>query len=303
MITSHKLSKRYGEINVVDNVSININKGEIYGFIGLNGAGKTTTMRMLLGMIKSTSGYCSVNGEKITPKSYDLWSKLGYMIETPNSYPQLTVHENLKLAKRYKKVDNKFAIDEMLELLELKKYARLKAKNLSLGNKQRLGLAKALIHNPEILILDEPTNGLDPEGIQYLRKMFLNLADKGVTLMISSHILDELGKYASRIGIIHNGKLMIETDAHELKSKFAKYVVVATKNQQSCKEVLNKNGYLRLDSRNGNINVYDQKALESPELISQLLVNNGLPPSTLAINEENLETYFFNIIGNKNHTA
>jgi len=192
VIRTHNLSKHYGKVKAVDGISLNVRKGEIYGFLGLNGAGKTTTIRMLLGMIHPTTGESYLNGEKVNARMHNLWNHVGYLVEIPYSYPQLTVRENLEIVRRLRFLPDSRAVDSVIEKLQLGPYHNRKAKNLSLGNAQRLGLAKALIHNPDILILDEPANGLDPAGIVEIRELLRDLAfNKGVTIFISSHILGE----------------------------------------------------------------------------------------------------------------
>ena len=156
------LTKRYGDIVAVDNLSLRIPAGGIYGFLGLNGAGKTTTIRMLLGMIKPGAGSVSLFGTRVRPGQKSIWERVGYMVETPHSYPELTVRENLEIIRRLRRLDNSGAVEEVIGQLKLTHDADRRAGMLSLGNRQRLGLAKALIHHPDLLILDEPANGLDP---------------------------------------------------------------------------------------------------------------------------------------------
>ena len=177
------LSKRYKGFSAVEDISLEIEKGEIYGFIGLNGSGKTTTIKMLLGMIRPSEGSCSIDGQKIGLFSHSVWSKVGSLVETPYAYPELTVKENLEIFRRLRQVADASAVEQAMEQLNLTGYANKKAGKLSLGNTQRLGIAKALLHKPEILILDEPSNGLDPAGILEVRELFRHLAhDLGVTI-------------------------------------------------------------------------------------------------------------------------
>ena len=165
MIRTVNLSKHYSDVKAVSEINLNVRKGEIYGFLGLNGAGKTTTIRMLLGLIHPTSGEAYILNEKVHANHNELFKKIGSLVEIPYSYPNLTVRENLEIVRRLRFIKDKNAVNNVIEKLKLDQYANRKSKNLSLGNAQRLGLAYALIHNPEILILDEPTNGLDPAGI------------------------------------------------------------------------------------------------------------------------------------------
>ena len=176
IIRTDNISKYFGEVKAADNISLSVRKGEIYGFLGLNGAGKTTTIRMLLGMIKPTSGESYLNGEKVDANSHNLWNSVGYLVEIPYSYPELTVRENLEIVRRLRLLPDSNSVDKVIKKLKLEAYQDRKAKNLSLGNAQRLGLAKAIIHNPDILILDEPANGLDPAGIVEIRELLHDLA-------------------------------------------------------------------------------------------------------------------------------
>jgi ABC-2 type transport system ATP-binding protein len=207
IIRTDNISKHFRDVRAVSDMSLCVRKGEIYGFLGLNGAGKTTTIRMLLGMIRPTSGAAFINGTKVSADNTELWKHIGSLVEIPFSYPELTVRENLEMFRRLRFLQDKKVVDLIIHKLKLGAYADRKAKNLSLGNNQRLGLAKALIHDPEILILDEPANGLDPAGIFEIREMLCDLTvNNGVTIFISSHILSEISRFATRIGIIHEGK-------------------------------------------------------------------------------------------------
>ena len=171
IIKTENLTKVYGKLPAVDSVSLSVKQGEIFGFLGLNGAGKTTTIRMLLGMIKPSSGACYLKGKKVNPGNLEIWKDVGYIVETPHSYPELTVKDNLEIFRLLRGIEDKNTVDWIIENLRLGRYASKKVKHLSLGNAQRLGIAKALIHKPEILILDEPTNGLDPAGVVEVREL------------------------------------------------------------------------------------------------------------------------------------
>ena len=232
IIATGQLTKRYGKVLAVDGVSLNVRKGEIYGFLGLNGAGKTTTIRMLLGMIKPTAGTAYICGKKTNAGNYRLWEQVGYMVETPHAYPDITVTENLEISRRLRGISDTNAVKNVMEKLQLTQYKDRKTKTLSLGNAQRLGLAKALIHNPAILILDEPANGLDPAGIVEIRLLLLDISqNKNVTVFISSHILGEISRLAARIGIIHEGRLLEEIETSAIKEEdLENYFLQAIKN-------------------------------------------------------------------------
>jgi ABC-2 type transport system ATP-binding protein len=300
VIRTEKISKHYKDARAVSEVSLSVRKGEIYGFLGLNGAGKTTTIRMLLGMIRPTSGNAYINDIKISAGNTGLWNQVGSLVEVPYSYPELTVRENLEIFRRLRFLKEKKTVDLVIEKLRLGQYADRKAKDLSLGNNQRLGLAKALIHNPEILILDEPANGLDPAGIFEIREMLCDLAgNNGVTIFISSHILGEISRFADRIGIIHEGRLFQEMDSAQLETLSRKHLLVSANDLNKASAVLSEKGYVP-GFRNGNIlEINDEKAISEPDVISSLLVNSGCPPTMLMVEEEDLETYFLRAIGLK----
>ena len=297
VIRTENISKQYKEVKAVDCVSLNVNKGEIYGFLGLNGAGKTTTIRMLLGMIKPSNGQAYINGRKIDAGQFDIWKQVGYMVEMPYSYPELTVRENLEMLASLRGIKDRTAVASVIEKLKLTEYADRKAKNLSLGNGQRLGLAKALIHSPEILILDEPANGLDPAGIVEIRELLTTLAANGSTIFISSHILSEVARLATRIGIIHRGALIQEADFEELDKSRLRALNIGVKDSGKAMQFLLKNGYSAEMGNDGVILVSGEKALAKPEEAAELLVKAGFPPYLLKVEEEGLEKYFLRIIG------
>ncbi|MEI6090424.1 MAG: ABC transporter ATP-binding protein [bacterium] len=303
IINTENLTKYYKNVHAVDGISISVNKGEIYGFLGLNGAGKTTTIRMLLGMIKPTSGSAYIKSKRVFADNIELWKNVGSLVEVPYSYPDLTVRENLEIIRRLRFIPDKSSVDQIIDKLQIGAYSNRKAKNLSLGNAQRLGLAKALIHNPEILILDEPTNGLDPAGIHEIREMFNDLAlNQGKTIFISSHILGEVSRFATRIGIIHEGKLIQEIDTKELDKQCQKRLFVNADNAQAARAELIENGYTLGERKDGVTEVLDNEAIKHPDIIATMLVNSGFPPTLLQVEEEDLESYFLRIIGMKGVT-
>ena len=297
VISTKNLSKHYGRLKAVDKVTINVKKGEIYGFLGLNGAGKTTTIRMLLGLISPTSGEAFLNGVKVNPGNHAMWNNVGYLVEIPYSYPDLTVRKNLEIIRLLRFIKEKKTIDSILEKLKLDRYSEVRCKNLSQGNAQRLGLAKALIHNPEILLLDEPANGLDPEGIVEIRKMLTDLAlNGGTTIFISSHILGEISKLATRIGIIHEGQIIHESSVSEMEKLRKHCVKVKARNPRGAKELLEKNKYSISVTDNGIIEITGMEATQNPDKIAEILVNAGYPPLMLNTVEEDLETFFLRVI-------
>lgn len=264
VIETRGLTKRYSGLTAVDNLSICVRKGEIYGFLGLNGAGKTTTIRMLLGLANPTSGQAFLEGQLIKAGEAGPWNDVGYLVETPTAYPDLSVLENLKIITRLRHLSDK-VIDPVIEQLHLGAYKSIKAGNLSLGNAQRLGLAKALLHNPKILILDEPSNGLDPVGIVEVRETLKTLArEKGVTIFISSHILGEVAKLTTRIGIIHKGRMVREFEAAELNQPGKNKQILDLKNRDNVLAGLRRLGLEARPGENHNsVEVWHEEDLES----------------------------------------
>ena len=300
VIETRNLIKRFGKLTAVDHVSLSVEQGEIFGFLGLNGAGKTTTIRMLLGMIRPTAGSAFLFGEKVSAGSCSLWESLGYLVETPSFYPELTVWENLEIIRRLRRIPDRKSVEAVMDKLRLTSYQHMKAGHLSLGNVQRFGLAKALLHHPDILILDEPANGLDPAGIVEIRELFRDLASNhGVTIFISSHILGELSKFATRIGIIHEGQLIRELNADELARLLNKKLVVDARDRESVRLKLLGDGYSVSLSKDGSLEMTGKEVIDHPEYIANILVQAGLPPTLLKVEEEDLESYFLRTIGGK----
>lgn len=298
-IETNGLSKFYSQVRAVDSVNLRVNPGEIYGFIGLNGAGKTTTIRALLGMIGPSAGSVQVLGQAVGPNGRGPWGRVGHLVEAPAAYPELTVRENLEIARRLHFIPDKSATVRVIELLGLAAYADRKAGVLSTGNLQRLGLARALLHEPELLILDEPANGLDPAGVVEIRELLASLAHaKGVTVFMSSHILTEVDRLATRIGIIHKGRLIEEFDAAKLEELRSHRLEIKTRNLEAAQSALAKAGFA-VKINESMIVVTDARAIDATEEVATLLVNAGTPPSRLAVVQEDLENYFLRLTGEK----
>ena len=297
VIHTEDVVKLFGKVRAVDGIALSVDKGEIYGFLGLNGAGKTTTIRMLLGMIRPTSGTCYLNGKKVHAGSHGLWDRVGYLVEIPYSYPDLSVRENLEIIRRLRFISDQGVVDAIIEELKLGPYRDRLAKHLSQGNAQRLGIAKALMHHPDILLLDEPANGLDPAGIVEIRELLRDLAfNKGVTIFISSHILEEISKFATRIGIIHEGRLIQETNTDELEHFRNRSLHVHTNDDEGARKTLTKGGYDTKKAKGDFLEITCKEAVNSPEQVASFLVNEGYPPAMLKVEEEDLESYFLRII-------
>jgi ABC-2 type transport system ATP-binding protein len=289
------LVKHYdGGVKAVDGASLSVGPGEIYALLGLNGAGKTTTIRTLLGMIKPTAGSVSLFGTPVSPAAQRLWARVGYLVETPAGYPELTVAQNLALTARLKRLPGG-AARQVGERLGLTPYARRRARDLSLGNQQRLGLAKALIGKPELLILDEPANGLDPAGVTEIRQLLKTLAAQGTTILLSSHILAEVAKLATRIGIIHSGRMVTEVAATDLPMLLVRTLRVRCRDHDTAEWILRQGGYEPHSDVDGYLAMTAQAAVEHPDEVATLLVDAGCPPLHLAVQEEDLESLFLRL--------
>lgn len=297
VIETRKTIKRFGKITAVDDLSMSVRKGEIYGFLGLNGAGKTTTIRMLLGMIRPSSGEVLLFGKKVAADCTTLWRKVGYLVEIPYSYPGLTVRENLEISRRMHLVADHDAVDRVIEVCKLDHYSERLSGKLSLGNAQRLGIAKALLHGPELLLLDEPANGLDPAGIVEIRELLCDLAfNRNVTIFVSSHVLGEIAKTATRIGIIHEGRLVQETNFTDLEKYRKRSLRLDTRDRAGAKKVLELKGLSVDDSSGKYLEIHDRNVFDRPDDLTAYLAREGYPPMMIGLVEEDLETYFLRVV-------
>lgn len=296
IMTTQNLTKKYGEKAAAKDINIHIREGEIYGLIGRNGAGKTTIMRMLSGLSNPTEGSFSLFG-KTGKDALKEMKNVGVLIEHPGLYPNMTAYENLRLKAIAMGCDNKKYIDEVLELIGLTGARDKKSKSFSLGMRQRLGIGLALIGDPKIIILDEPINGLDPQGIVEVRKMLEKLRDeKKITIMISSHILDELGKLADSYGIIHEGNLVDEFTTDELHERCGRYISVNTDDNSAAAQVIKSGGFNDVDiDEDGFIRINDR--LDDVQLIVKRLVEKDLVPNHVTVKDISLEDYYLNVTG------
>jgi ABC-2 type transport system ATP-binding protein len=294
IVTVRGVSKQYGQLMAVDDVTLEVRRGEVYALLGLNGAGKTTLIRLLLGMIRATAGQVEIAKQQVSARA--VWSQVGYLVETPSAYPELTVRENLEVVRRLRRVADRSAVDDVIDLFDLRPYADLRARALSLGNMQRLGLAKAFLHRPALLVLDEPVNSLDPAGVVEVRTLLMQLArDQGVTVLLSSHRLAEVARVATRIGVMHRGRLVDEFDANALASRVHTQLEVGARDLNRATQVLHEAGFDARDE-SGELILRDSWALCHPELVATALVRVGVPPTRLATTEEDLETYFLRLV-------
>jgi ABC-2 type transport system ATP-binding protein len=297
-IETNRLSKSYGNVRAVDSVNLRVRPGEIYGFLGLNGAGKTTTIRALLGMIHPSDGNVKVLGQALGRDGHGPWKRVGHLVESPAAYPELTVRENLDVARRLQGIQNPKVVDDIMTKLSIASYTDRKAGTLSSGNFQRLGLARAMLHEPELLILDEPANGLDPAGVVEIRELLKSLTgERGVTVFMSSHILTEVDRLATRIGIIHNGRLIEELDTDKLERLRSKRLEVKTHDLDGAQISLQGAGYKSI-LNDKMLFLEEERAIEHPDIIAQILVNAGMPPTHLIVKQQDLEEHFMQLTGN-----
>lgn len=298
LIETNNLTKQYGEQKSVANLSIHVKKGRIYGLLGRNGAGKTTTMKMLLGLTNPTSGEVRIFGKDIRTDKKKVLSRIGNLIESPGFYPNLTGTENLKIMARLRGIPNRNAINNALNVVGLPYKDKKLFSQYSLGMKQRLGIANAILHDPELLILDEPINGLDPIGIVEVRDFIKHLStEQGKTILISSHILSEMALLADDIGIIDQGVLLEEESLEELQrrnSKFVHFVVTDTSQASRILEAYFHTSNFHIDD-NYNLRLYDTEIDVST--ITRKWIESGLNISEVHNQNDTLEDYFKQVTG------
>lgn len=296
ILQTNNLTKTLGGKDLVSDVNLHIRKGEIYGFLGLNGAGKTSVMKMLTNLWKPTKGSIEIFGEALTPKSYEVLGKIGSIIEFPTFYEHMTGRDNLQIHCEYMGYYCQGSVDKALDMLDLTAGADKQVKNYSLGMKERLGIARAILCRPEILILDEPTNGLDPAGMKQIRELFKALCSEyGITVMLSSHILSEVESIADTIGIIHHGRMMKEVSLKEIEEMNLNYIELAVVNEKAAAYVLaDKMGALNFKIvEDGIIRVYDQRI--STQELSKTMALNDVEIVSIGRKAETLEDYFLKL--------
>ena len=300
IIQAYELTKRFGDTLAVDSVDLNVAQGEIYGFLGLNGAGKTTTIRSLLGMIRPTRGSVMLFGVPVGPGGRGPWDRVGHMVEAPAAYPELSVCQNLEIAARLRGArKGSGAISATIERFGLAEDADRRAGTLSSGNLQRLGLARAFIHDPELVLLDEPASNLDPAGVVEIREFLRTICrERGATVFMSSHILSEVDRLATRIGIIHKGRLSEERGTAELDRLRARKLLIQARDPVAARSALERGGYeISEEQADGSLVLEGTKALESPDEVAVVLVNAGTPRTRLALIHEDLEEHFLRLTG------
>ncbi|MRN53132.1 ABC transporter ATP-binding protein [Paenibacillus monticola] len=298
ILRTQNLTKTYQGKEAVNSVNMNIKQGEIYGFLGPNGAGKTTVMKMITNLVKPTYGEIEFFGEKMTERSYEMLKRMGCIIEYPVFYDKLTAKENLILHGEYMGYYDKQAMGEALELVKLTGIDNKPVKQFSLGMKQRLGIARAVMTKPELLILDEPINGLDPLGIKEMREVFRMLSQEyGMTLLISSHLLAEIEQIADTIGVIREGVLLEEVAMQTIRGGNTEYIELITNESSKAVYVLEHKlkltNFKVMDPR--TIRVYDDSI--SQRELNKALVMEDIELESLSKMNHSLEDYFLNLIG------
>ena len=299
VLETNALTKIYGKSKVVNEVSMHVEKGSIYGFIGKNGAGKTTFMRMAAGLAAPSAGSMTLFGSENLEQQR---IRIGTLIESPGIYPNMTARENLTVIRTALGITDKKRVDEMLALVGLSDAGKKKVKNFSMGMKQRMGIASSLLRNPDFLILDEPINGLDPAGIKEIRELLIKLnREKEITILISSHILGELSKLATHYGIIKDGVLIEEFDAQELETRCRRCHKLTVDNAQGAARVLEEQ--LQIQNYDipepGTIRIFEH--LERTAETNRVLIENGVALRESYLAGQDLEGYFMQLLGGVDH--
>lgn len=300
LLSTKGLSKCFGHHKAVDHVNLHIRKGAIYGFIGRNGAGKTTCLKMISGLAEPTEGEIEIFGYKRNDLK-QMRSRIGCLIEAPGLYENMTAYENIKTKCLFCGIHQKGYIEDILEIIGLSHTGKKKAKHFSLGMKQRLGIGLALVGEPDLLVLDEPINGLDPQGIAEVRDTLSRLQqERNLTILISSHILEELSKLATDYGIIHNGTLLQELTREELMRRCSERIEIVLDEPRRAVPILDRLGFTQYQvTDSSHIQVYE-RLLESA-MLNMELSKAGILVKSITITNEELETYFLNLTGGAAH--
>lgn len=300
LLKTNGLTKQYGRHKAVDSVNIRVRQGDIYALIGRNGAGKTTLLKMVSGLANPTKGTVSLF-EKSGLAACKYTSRIGTLIEAPGVYPNMSAYDNLRLKELAAGTRQKEDIEELLDLVGLSDAGRKKVKNYSLGMKQRLGIALALIGNPDLVILDEPINGLDPQGIMEIRNLISTLnKERNVTFIISSHILEELAKIATNYGFIHEGVLLEEMTQEELLAKCSERIELKISEPQKACVILENmdiQNYKVIDEKT----IYIFERLDNSGEIAVKMAESGVKITGISVKKEALEEYFLNLTGGNHH--
>ncbi|WP_025716600.1 ABC transporter ATP-binding protein [Paenibacillus sp. 1-18] len=297
IVETKALRKNFGLFTAVYDISLHVERGSIYGFLGENGAGKTTTIRMLMRLMEPTSGEVLLFGERLEKNYPSIFSRIGTIIETPGFYGNLSARDNLRICCTYMGVKDEGRIERTLSTVGLEHTSKKKFNDFSLGMKQRLGIARALVHDPELLILDEPTNGLDPSGIKEIRQLLKRLCEEeGKTILISSHILSEIQQLATHIGIIHNGKLLAEDRLNRLEESFEQYTDVKVDDAEAARTFLQermKQTQCDVKSKQ-HLRIYNP--IENTAALNKELMDHHFSVYEIHTSKQTLEDYFLALI-------
>ncbi|MFD1416934.1 ABC transporter ATP-binding protein [Oceanobacillus jeddahense] len=294
ILMTNDLTKKYKKHMSVDGLNLQIERGQIYGFLGPNGAGKTTTIRMLLGLIKPTKGNIEIFGQSLKKNRLQILQRIGSLVESPTYYGNLTGRENLEAVRRLRALPEK-RVNEVLEIVRLTKVANQLTKEYSLGMKQRLGIAAAMLSNPDLLILDEPTNGLDPSGIQEIRELIKELPEAGMSVLVSSHLLSEIDQMATQVGIINHGKMIFQDSIEQLRQKRKPLLKVGVNDVLKANTLLKERG-VKADLQNDFLWL----SQTDPAFVSDInaiLVHSGIAVYRLEEVKRTLEDIFLELTG------
>lgn len=298
IINTNNLTKTYKKNIVVDSLNMKVSQGEIYGFLGPNGAGKTTTIRMLLGLIRPTKGDVKIFDQDLKKDRLSILGEIGSLVETPTYYGHLSGYENLEAARRLLRIDNTDRVKEVLKIVQLEGAKDKKVKNYSLGMKQRLGIATALLNRPQLLILDEPTNGLDPAGIHEIRELIKEMPAKfGMTVLVSSHLLSEIELMATQVGIIQNGKMLFQDSIEILRKESEPKIKIKVDKPLEAASSLNHKGIeANFEEEEGTVYIQESSPSIAGEA-NKILVEAGFTVSRLEGMKKSLEDIFLDLTG------
>jgi len=295
IVATYDLSKRYGKAYRVKDVNLTVKEGEIYGFLGPNGAGKSTTLKMILGLTRLTEGKVTVFGKELESNRRSILNQTGSLIESPSYYGHLTGIENMRVIQKLRDVPDK-NVEEVLKIVRLEKQKDKKVGQYSLGMKQRLGIAMALLSFPKLLVLDEPTNGLDPAGISEIRELIKSLPQRyEITVLISSHLLSEIEQMATSVGIIDHGRMMFQGSMEDLKSKNRPTIMIKTQNNKQAQKMLLQKGFSSMQE--GEFLVFENMTDEQVAGVNKILVSANIDVLRIEEHKKNLESIFMDITG------
>lgn len=298
VIQTNDLTRRFHNLTAVDHITLQVPQGSIYGFLGPNGAGKTTTIRLLLRLIRPDKGTVRIFGLSLPQQRSAILKKVGAFVELPSLYPHLTGYENLDITRRLLGV-NHHKIYDVLNLVRLEKDSQRLVRGYSLGMRQRLALALALLGDPELLILDEPTNGLDPAGIQEIRALIRYLAtEQGITVFISSHLLNEVEQIATHVGIVFRGKLIFQGGLDQLRAESEAYIQIKIDQTEAASRLLTDNGFIVRQYSENEIHLVNDSQI-NPSAITKLLVQNQIEVSQISRINPSLEEMFMRLTSEK----